>query len=138
MQVRIIGAPAVVADPQDFDNAVVEPRCRLAGKQAQRFLSVLEGGGHDGHLATDSAEGHGGHQSKTTFQLQRPGSKKRGPPAPGLRPSGDDPAPGRHQVWELSEIQPIVTKYQRHRLACPCCGETTCGELPPGGPARRS
>ena len=24
----------------------------------------------------------------------------------------------------------IVTEYQRHRLTCPCCGETTCAELP--------
>ena len=23
-----------------------------------------------------------------------------------------------------------VTEYQRHRLTCPCCGETTCADLP--------
>ena len=48
--------------------------------------------------------------------------------------SGLDPEPIRHQVWELPEIQPIVTEYQRHRLAC-TCGCSTCGELPQGVPS---
>ena len=52
----------------------------------------------------------------------------------GTKLSGDDPEPWRHQVWELPEIKPLVTEYQRHRLACPCCGETTCGELLAGVP----
>jgi transposase len=47
---------------------------------------------------------------------------------------GHDPAPLRHQVWELPDIKPLVTEYQRHRLACPCCGQTTCAELPAGVP----
>jgi transposase len=47
---------------------------------------------------------------------------------------GSDPAPLRHQVWELPEIKPQVVEYQRHRLVCPCCGETTCAELLPGVP----
>jgi transposase len=46
-----------------------------------------------------------------------------------------DPEPLRHQVWELPEIKPLVTEYQRHRLSCPRCGETTCAALPPGVPA---
>jgi len=50
----------------------------------------------------------------------------------GTKLSGGDPEPLRHQVWELLEIKPIVTEYQRHRLTCPCCGETTCAELPVG------
>src|SRR5574342_185787 len=33
---------------------------------------------------------------------------------------GADPEPLRHQVWELPEIQPIVTEYQQHRLVCAC------------------
>jgi transposase len=33
--------------------------------------------------------------------------------------SGEDAAPLRHPVWELPEIKPRVTEYQRHRLACP-------------------
>ncbi|MGH9695182.1 MAG: IS66 family transposase, partial [Bryobacteraceae bacterium] len=45
---------------------------------------------------------------------------------------GNDSQPRRHQVWELPPIEPHVTEYQRHRLTCPGCGETTCGELPPG------
>jgi transposase len=56
----------------------------------------------------------------------------------GEQLSGSDPDPLRHQVWELPEIKPQVTEYQRHRLACPCCGETTCGELPPGVPQGQS
>lgn len=48
--------------------------------------------------------------------------------------SGDDPDPLRHQVWELPEIKPLVTEYQRHRLTCACCRETTCGALPHGVP----
>jgi transposase len=48
--------------------------------------------------------------------------------------SGADPEPLRHQVWELPEIQPIVTEYQQHRLVC-SCGCSTCGELPAGVPS---
>ena len=51
---------------------------------------------------------------------------------------GSDPAPLRHQVWELPEITPLVTEYQRHRLECECCGETTCAELPEGVPQGQS
>jgi transposase len=52
--------------------------------------------------------------------------------------AGDDPAPLRHQVWELPEIKPQVTEYQRHRLACRCCGDTTCADLPAGVPVGQS
>lgn len=52
--------------------------------------------------------------------------------------AGEDPQPLRHQVWELPDIQPIVTEYQQHRLACPCCGETTCAALPDGVPRGQS
>jgi transposase len=52
--------------------------------------------------------------------------------------SGNDPAPLRHQVWELPEIKPVVTEYQRHRLGCPWCGATTCAELPVGVPQGQS
>ncbi len=47
--------------------------------------------------------------------------------------AGVDLEPLRHQVWELPEIKPIVTEYQRHRLVC-SCGCSTCGELPEGVP----
>ena len=56
----------------------------------------------------------------------------------GAKLSGSDPEPLRHQVWELPEIKPHVTEYQRHRLTCPCCGETTCAELPVGVPQGQS
>jgi transposase len=52
----------------------------------------------------------------------------------GGKLSGIDPQPLRHQVWELPEIKPHVTEYQQHRLVCPCCGESTCAELPAGVP----
>jgi transposase len=48
--------------------------------------------------------------------------------------TGSDPEPLRHQVWEIPEIKPLVTEYQRHRLVCPCCRTRTCAELPPGVP----
>lgn len=52
--------------------------------------------------------------------------------------TGEDTDPWRHQVYELPPIRPLVIEYQRHRLACSCCGETTCAELPPGVPAGQS
>jgi transposase len=52
--------------------------------------------------------------------------------------SGSDPTPLRHQVCELPEIKPIITEYQRHRLTCPRCRETTCAALPPGVPTGQS
>ena len=56
----------------------------------------------------------------------------------GAALSGKDPQPWRHQVWELPEIKPNVTEYQRHRLVCPVCGETTCAALPAGVPQGQS
>jgi transposase len=56
----------------------------------------------------------------------------------GTKLAGSDPEPRRHQVWELPEIRPHVTEYQLHRLACPCCRETTCAPLPPGVPTGQS
>lgn len=52
----------------------------------------------------------------------------------GKELTGADPEPIRHQVWELPEIQPIVTEYQQHRLVC-SCGCSTCGALPSGVPS---
>jgi len=48
--------------------------------------------------------------------------------------SGRDTQALRHQVWDIPEITPLVTEYQLHRLICPCCRETTCGQLPSGVP----
>jgi transposase len=56
----------------------------------------------------------------------------------GTKLSGEDITPLRHQVWELPEIKPQVIEYQRHRLTCRCCGETTCADLPAGVPTGQS
>jgi transposase len=56
----------------------------------------------------------------------------------GEKLSGSDREPLRHQVWELPEIKPCVTEYQRHRLRCPHCGETTCADLPAAVPRGQS
>lgn len=49
--------------------------------------------------------------------------------------AGSDPQPLRHQVWEIPEIKPLVREYQLHRLTCPGCSTSTCGELPAGVPS---
>jgi transposase len=56
----------------------------------------------------------------------------------GDKLSGSDPEPLRHQVWELPEIKPLVTEYQRHRLECRGCGAITCADLPYGVPLGQS
>jgi transposase len=56
----------------------------------------------------------------------------------GEKLDGNDPEPWRHQVWELPQIVPVITEYQRHRLTCPGCGQTTCAVLPPGVPASQA
>jgi len=55
----------------------------------------------------------------------------------GSKLTGTDDQPLRHQVWELPQIQPIITEYQQHRLTC-SCGTTTCGVLPAGVPSGQS
>ncbi len=55
-----------------------------------------------------------------------------GCPAPLL---GDDPSPFRHQVIEMPPLQPVITEYQWHQLACPECGETTRAPWPDGVPS---
>ncbi|MBL4886365.1 MAG: IS66 family transposase zinc-finger binding domain-containing protein [Planctomycetaceae bacterium] len=51
---------------------------------------------------------------------------------------GEDSSPIRHQVFELPEIKPLIIEYQRHRLVCPGCGESTCATLPEGVPEHQS
>lgn len=48
--------------------------------------------------------------------------------------TGSDSEPLRRQVWEIPEIKPLVTEYQLHRLTCPACSASTCGQLPLGVP----
>ena len=50
---------------------------------------------------------------------------------------GDDAQPLRHQVWEVPDIVPHITEYQRHRLTC-VCGVVTCAALPAGVPASQA
>lgn len=55
----------------------------------------------------------------------------------GSKLTGTDESPLRHQVWELPQINPVVTEYQQHRLKC-SCGTTTCAGLPTGVPTGQS
>jgi transposase len=95
-----------------------------ARPQPPRCKSKKKRGGQPGHekherplISTDQCD---------DVQPLRPSECRRC----GAKLSGSDPEPLRHQVWEVPEIKPLVTEYQRHRLTCPCCGETTCAELP--------
>lgn len=49
---------------------------------------------------------------------------------------GEDPQPQRHQVTELPRIEPHVTEYRCHTVACLVCGAETQGaspaDMPPG------
>lgn len=45
---------------------------------------------------------------------------------------GDDPQPLRQQVWDVPPVRPVVCEYRRHRLVCPRCGVSTCGQAPAG------
>jgi transposase len=48
--------------------------------------------------------------------------------------SGRDAEPLRHQVTEIPRIQPKVSEYRLHKLACSHCGAETRAELPIGVP----
>lgn len=85
-------------------------------------------GGQPGHpkhqrplIATD--------QCQAVLALKPEACRRCGSPL-----SGSDATPLRHQVWELPEIRPLVTEYQRHRLTCAGCGTSTCAVLPAGVP----
>jgi transposase len=47
---------------------------------------------------------------------------------------GQDPHPRRHQVTDLPPIEPVVTEYQLHALACDRCRTVTSAALPAGVP----
>jgi transposase len=103
-----------------------------ARRQSSKRKSRKKRGGQPGHkkherplIPTDECD---------EVQRLRPAECRRC----GTNLSGNDPVPLRHQVWELPEITAHVTEYQRHRLTCPRCGETTCAELPLGVPQGQS
>jgi hypothetical protein len=48
----------------------------------------------------------------------------------GTHLRGEDPEPLRHQVIEIPPITPLVIEHRLHRLICPCCGTSTCADLP--------
>jgi transposase len=102
------------------------PHARPAAKTPSGKQSKKKRGGQPGHkkherplIPTDQCDAV---EARKPTECRRCGTKLR----------GSDPEPLRHQVWEIPPIAPHVTEYQRHRLACPGCGETTCGELPAG------
>jgi len=50
--------------------------------------------------------------------------------------SGHDAEPWLHHVWELPPVEPHVTEYRLHALACRDCGHRTRAALPAGVPTR--
>jgi transposase len=46
--------------------------------------------------------------------------------------AADDPAPVRHQVWELPPVAVVVTEYRLAARRCGGCGQTTRAALPEG------
>ena len=48
--------------------------------------------------------------------------------------TGEDEHPHRHQVTEIPQVQPHITEYQLHTLACPQCHIETTALLPEGIP----
>lgn len=102
------------------------PHAKPAAKTPRAKKSKKQRGGQPGHkkherplIPTDQC---------AAVETRKPTECRRC----GTKLHGRDPDPLRHQVWELPEITPHVTEYQRHRLSCGGCGETTCGELPAG------
>jgi transposase len=51
------------------------------------------------------------------------------PPLPG-----EEAQPQRHQVPEISPVEPVATEDELHQLVCPACGAVTRAEVPPGVP----
>jgi len=81
--------------------------------------------------------GHGGHQRlrlppervQHTIALVPTHCEGCRAPLP-VRPSAADPEPVWHQFAELPRAQAIVTEFQGHARACPCCGHVTREAIP--------
>lgn len=85
-------------------------------------------GGQPGHLKHERSL-IPTEQCQTVVTIKPESCRRCGEPL-----AGNDHEALRHQVWEIPEIQPLVTEYQRHRLICPRCSTSTCGALPSGVP----
>ena len=81
--------------------------------------------GHEGHQRMLLAE----DQVDTMVPVKPRRCRRGAAPLHGV-----DATPGRHQVIELPPLQPHVTEYQQHALACARCGETAPAALPAGVP----
>jgi transposase len=125
LQARLNQSPRNSSRPPSSEHPHAKPaRAKAAGKRKP--------GGQPGH-AKHSRPLLPPEQCTAVLPLKPTACRRCGRPL-----TGEDPAPLRHQVWELPEIKPLVTEYQRHRLACPCCADTTCAELPAGIPVGQS
>ena len=98
------------------------------GRPAKRPPSGRRPGGQPGH------EGHQrmllpADQVDTMVPVKPRRCRRCAAPLHGV-----DATPGRHQVTELPPLQPHVTEYQLHTLACARCGQTTTAALPAGVP----
>jgi zinc-finger binding domain of transposase IS66 len=51
-----------------------------------------------------------------------------------LRPEDEVDAPSLRQIWELPEVQAIVTQHQLHRRRCGKCKRVNTAEPPPDVP----
>lgn len=125
LQARLSQSPRNSSRPPSTEHPHAKPRRAKAKGQRKP-------GGQPGH-AKHSRPLLPSDQCTTVLPLKPTACRRC-----GRALAGNDPAPLRHQVWELPEIKPRVTEYQRHRLACPCCGDTTCAELPAGVPLSQS
>jgi transposase len=140
--------PSVVALIEYLTARVAALEAQLAGKKTPANSSVPPSSTHPHDKpATDGKPkskrkrgGQPGHDKHERALLPTEQCQEVIPCLPtecrrcGNELQGVDLEPLRHQVWELPEIKPMVTEYQRHRLAC-SCGCTTCGELPKGVPS---
>ena len=77
---------------------------------------------------------------------QHPHARPQPPKRKSKKKRGGQPGHEKHerpliptdQCDDVQTLKPHVTEYQRHRLDCPACGETTCAELPGGVPQGQS
>jgi len=112
-------------------NSSQPPSSDRADQQAPQASAGQEGRSRGGQA------GHPKHtrpllpieQVKEVIPVKPPNCRKC-----GHELAGEDTNPLRHQVTEIPPVEAETTEYQLHRLACPHCQTTTCGQLPEGVP----